>query len=188
MSVSLRSWCSTIAVILTLALLMGGAATAQAKCEADRFVQSVGEAYDRAASTGSASAFASAAARYSDLRALSLFALGRYRKELPKAREAEFLKLTRDFIGETLKTHGSGFAGTSLKIIECKEAGGNLVVTARTSGGARVIFRLARAGGGFTVRDVNMKGVWLVQQMRSTFVGTINRTGSIDGLFKYLKS
>ena len=32
-----------------------------------------------------------------------------------------------------------------------------------------------------------MQGVWLAQQMRSTFVGTISRTGSIDGLFDYLK-
>ena len=62
------------------------------------------------------------------------------------------------------------------------------MVNARTSGGTKVIFRLARAGGSYTVKDVNMKGVWLVQQMRSTFVGTINRTGSIDGLFRYLKN
>jgi ABC-type transporter MlaC component len=61
-------------------------------------------------------------------------------------------------------------------------------VSARTSSGTKIIFRLARAGGGFTVKDINMRGVWLAQQLRSTFVGTINRTGSIDGLFKYLKS
>jgi ABC-type transporter MlaC component len=187
MSLSVRPLLSLLSALLMLVFTMGEAAMAE-KCEAAGFVKSAGQAYDRAASSGSASAFASAAARFSDLRSLSLFALGRYRKDLPKAREAEYLKLTREFIGETLKTHGSGFAGASLVITECKQSGGNLVVSARTSGGTKVIFRLARAGGGFTVRDVNMKGVWLVQQMRSTFVGTINRTGSIDGLFRYLKS
>jgi phospholipid transport system substrate-binding protein len=188
MSVPVRHVLSAFAALLMLVFALGENALAEKKCEAAGFVRSAGQAYDRAASSGSASAFASAAARYSDLRALSLFALGRYRKDLPKSREAEYLKLTRQFIGETLRKHGSGFEGASLTITECKQSGGNLVVTARTSGGTRVIFRLARSGGGFTVKDVNMKGVWLVQQMRSTFVGTINRTGSIDGLFKYLKS
>jgi phospholipid transport system substrate-binding protein len=170
-----------------LAFAMVESAVAEPKCEAAGFVKSAGQAYDRAAGSGSAAAFASAAARFSDLRSLSFFALGRYRKDLPKSREAEYLKLTRQFIGETLRDHGSGFGGASLKVTDCKQSGGNMVVTARTAGGTKVIFRLARAGGGFTVRDINMRGVWLVQQMRSTFVGTIARTGSIDGLFKYLK-
>lgn len=175
-------------LILLMLAFLPGTALAEVKCEAAGFVKSAGQAYDRAASSGSASAFASAAARYSDLRTLSFFALGKHRKELPKSREAEYLRLARQFIGETLMKHGSGFRGASLQITECKSSGGNVVVSARTSGGTKVIFRLARAGGGYTVKDINMKGIWLAQQMRSTFVGTINRTGSIDGLFDYLGS
>ena len=179
---------SVFACLLMLAIALGGTALAETKCEAAGFVKSAAHAYDRAASSGSASAFASAAARFSDLRSLSLFALGKYRKDLPKSREAEFLALSRQFVGQVLKDHGRGFRGASLVITDCKSSGGNLQVSARTSGGTKIIFRLARAGGGFTVKDINMRGVWLVQQMRSTFVGTITRTGSIDGLFKYLKS
>jgi len=179
---------SVLAALLILAFAMGEKAIAEQKCEAAGFVRSAGQAYDRAASSGSAAAFASAAARFSDLRALSLSALGRYRKDLPKSREAEYLKLTRQFVGQTLKNHGSGFRGSSLEVTDCKNSGGNVVVTARTSGGTKVIFRLARAGGGYTVKDLNMRGVWLIQQMRSTFVGTINRSGSIEGLFDYLRS
>ena len=118
------------------------------------------------------------------LRYAAVSDLGRYRKDLPKAREAEYLRLARQFIGETLKDHGSGFRGANLQITECKTSGGNVVVSARTSSGTKVIFRLAKRGGGYSVQDVNMKGVWLAQQMRSTFVGTITPTGTIDGLFK----
>lgn len=188
MVTSVRSLIAALTVLLTLTLVTGEAAFAEKKCEAAGFVHSAGEAYDRAASSGSATAFANAAARYSDLRAISMFALGRYRKDLPKSREAEYLRLTRQFIGETLRDHGSGFRGSTLQITDCKKSGGNVVVTARTSGGTKVIFRLARRGGGYTVQDLNMQGVWLAQQMRSTFVGTISRTGSIEGLFKYLGS
>lgn len=163
-------------------------AMANPACEAAGYVKSVGEAYDRAARSGSASGFANAAARFTDLRALSLFALGRYRKELPKSREAEYLSLTRRFIGEFMIKNGKGFRASELEIISCRQSGGNILVDARLSTGGKVIFRLSRRGGGYRVQDVNMKGIWLAQQLRSTFVGTISRSGSIDGLFKYLNS
>lgn len=169
-------------------MAVGQARPAQAeKCPAASFILSTSEAFDRASRSNSPTAFASAAARYADLRALSMFALGRFRKDLPRNREAEYLELTRQFIGRTLKKHGSGFHGTTLTITDCVSASGGLVVSARSSSGSKIIFRLARAGSGYTVKDVNMKGVWLAQQMRSTFVGTIDRTGSIDGLLAYLK-
>ena len=60
-------------------------------------------------------------------------------------------------------------------------------VTTRSASGKKIVFRLAKAGGGYTVRDVNMQGIWLAQQMRSKFTGTISKKG-MDGLFAYLGS
>ncbi|MCA3560443.1 MAG: ABC transporter substrate-binding protein [Aestuariivirga sp.] len=174
----------TVLLISTLACLTGAEA---ASCPAESFVRNAGQAYDRAAAAGSPSAFASAAARYSDLRALSLFALGKYRNDLPKSREAEYLSLTRRFIGETLKEYGQGLSGGIADILDCDSAGGVLTVTARSASGKKIVFRLAKAGGGYTVKDVNMQGIWLAQQMRSKFTATISRKG-IDGLFAYLGS
>lgn len=181
----LRNFLSLLACLLLLVANLSNPAQAD-KCPAASFVMRASEAYDHAAASASPAAFANAAARFSDIHALSMFALGRFRKDLPKNREAEYVALTRQFIGSTLKKHGSGFRGTTLTITDCTSASGGIVVSARTSSGARIVFRLARAGGSFTVKDVNMKGIWLAQQMRSTFVGTIDRTGSIDGLFAYL--
>ena len=123
------------------------------------------------------------------MRGLSFFALGRYRKELPKARESEYLPLTRRFIGEFMLEYGKGFAASDLTITDCKTSSGNFVVNAKLSSGGRVTFRVAKSGGGYTVKDMNIKGIWLAQQMRSAFVGTMSRdNGGIDALFKYLKS
>lgn len=178
-----------LATLVAIALyLTGPMVSARAdSCPAEGFVKSAGQAYDRAAASGSPAAFASAADRYSDLRSISLFALGQYRKDLPKAREAEYLRLTRKFIGDTLKRHGSGLRGGNLDILDCAPSGGGYLVTTRSASGSKIVFRLAKSGGGFTVRDVNMQGIWLAQQMRSKFTGTISRTGSIDGLFAYLR-
>jgi ABC-type transporter MlaC component len=177
-------------VLMWLAMALGLAppAPAAARCEVAAFVQSAGEAYDRAARIGTPEAFASAAARYSDLRAISFFALGRYRKDLPKAREAEYLALTRKFIGSFMVEHGAGFRASDLEIIDCKPSGPFIVANVRLSTGGKVIFRIARTATGYQIADISMEGIWLVQQMRSTFVGTISRTGTIDGLFAYLKS
>lgn len=176
-----------VSVLFAIAFSVFGTSTiaVAASCPAEGFVKSAGEAYDRAASSGSAAAFASAADRFSDLRALSLFALGQYRKDLPKSREAEYLTLTRQFIGNTLKKHGGGLKGGDLEVLECDTQGGGLVVTTRSAAGKKIVFRLAKAGGGYTVKDVNMQGIWLAQQMRSKFTGTVSRSG-IDGLFAYL--
>ncbi|MEI8178978.1 ABC transporter substrate-binding protein [Aestuariivirga sp.] len=166
----------------------GLAASAQAgSCPAEGFVKSAGQAYDRAAASGSPTAFANAANQFSDLRSLSFFALGQYRKDLPKSREAEYLSLTRKFIGDTLKKHGSGLRGGNLEVLDCKPSGNGFQVTTRSAAGNKIVFRLAKAGGGYTVKDVNMQGIWLAQQMRSKFTSTVSR-GGIDGLFAYLGS
>ena len=70
-------------------------------------------------------------------------------------------------------------------MLDCTSSGGGLMVTTRSASGKKIVFRLAKAGGGYTVKDVNMSGVWLAQQMRSKFTGTISRSG-MDGLFSYL--
>lgn len=175
------------AAVLAIAfsLLRALAPAEAASCPAEDFVRNAGQAYDRAAASGSPAAFASAADRFSDLRSIGFFALGQYRKDLPKSREAEYLSLTRKFIGDTLKRHGSGLRGGRLEILDCKPADGGFVITTRSATGKRIVFRVGKAGGGYTVRDVNMQGIWLAQQMRSKFTGTISRKG-IDGLFVYL--
>ena len=149
---------------------------------------SAGKAYDQAARAGSAAAFANGVDRYSDMRAIALFALGRYRGLLPKAREAEFVRLTKSFMGRFMQENGRNFRVGKLQIVECSGSGANITVTARTASGGKVSFRLAKTGSGYTVKDMRANSIWLVQQMRSTFVGTISRNdGDIDALFKYLK-
>jgi phospholipid transport system substrate-binding protein len=175
-------------VLVLLSLLAAPLPAGAASCPAAGFVQRAGQAYDRAGGSKPPAAFASATSRLTDLRELSLFALGRYRKQLPKAREQEYLALTRAFIGTFMLENGKGFRASDLAITGCAPSGGGYIVHASLSTGGKVIFRVARTGGGYTIKDVNMKGIWLAQQLRSTFVGTISRTGSIDGLFSYLKS
>jgi len=175
-----------LAMLILLFPLTARAATAP--CPASDFVIGVGNAIDRAARRNSPAAFAAVVAHYSDLRGISFFALGRYRKLMPREREAEYLTLTRDFVGQFLADHAGGFRTTGLKIVTCTGDPSAMTVSIRLASSQKVVFRLYRAGSGYMIRDVNLESIWLAQQMRSTFVGTLSRSGGdINALFSFLR-
>jgi ABC-type transporter MlaC component len=154
------------------------------KCPAEAFVMSAGNAFLSAARAGSPQAFTSAASRYADLRSIALFALGPHRKLLPKGQEAQYVALAKAYMGRFMAKHASKFAGSGLKVVSCS---GN-TVNASTAGGKRLVFRVSGGKGGYRVMDVNASSVWLAGQMRSTFVGVINRNhGDFKALMSYLQ-
>jgi len=177
-------------VFLFILLLGACPSSARAKaCEASSFITNAGNAFLSAARHQSAGAFSGVASRYTDLHGISLFALGAHRKLLGKAREAEYLALTRSFIGGFLAKYSNRFSGSGLIIKDCIGSKNTLTVSTRMSNGKKIVFKLYKTKRGFLVRDVNVSSVWLTQQLRSTFVGVIRRNGSdINALFKYLRT
>jgi ABC-type transporter MlaC component len=176
-------------VFLFILSLAAGLSSATAKaCPASGFVINAGNAFMGAARVRSASAFSSVTARYTDLRGISMFALGPHRRLLGKPQEARYLALTRAYIGRFMLKHTTRFTGSGLTIKDCVASSNSLTVSTRMANGKKIIFRLHRSKRGFLVRDVNVSSVWLAQQLRSTFVGVINRNGGdINALFAYLR-
>jgi len=178
-------------LVFLFILLLGASlssATATAACPAAAFIANAGNAFVGAARIRSASAFSGVTARYTDLRGISMFALGPHRRLLSKSRESEYLALTHGFIGRFMVRYSSRFSGQGMIIKDCVGSTNALTVSTRLSNGKKIIFKLHRSKRGFLVRDVNVSSVWLAQQMRSTFVGVINRNGGdIDALFDYLR-
>lgn len=151
-----------------------------AACPSETLVLGAGKAFASASRSGSASAFLNAAFRYADTRSISLSALGPHRKKLSKAQEGEYLRLAQNFMGKFMSEYSGRFNTAGMRITSCS---GNIVNTT-ANGGRKVIFRV----GGGRVQDVNVASVWLAGQMRSTFVGVINRNnGDIGALMDYLR-
>jgi phospholipid transport system substrate-binding protein len=170
---------------LVAVAILGAAPTHAANCAAEDFVRSAGNAFLAAARSGTPQAFTSAASRYADLRSIAMFALGPHRKSLPKAREGEYISLARAYMGDFMARNASRFAGSGLKVVSCS---GN-TVNATTAAGKKLIFRVSGGKGGYRVQDVNVSSIWLAGQMRSTFVGVINRNnGKFDALLTYLRN
>ncbi len=87
-------------------------------------------------------------------------------------------------MGRFMAKHASKFAGSGLKVVSCN---GN-TVNASMDGGKRLMFRVSGGQGSYRVTDVNAASIWLAGQMRSTFVGVINRNhGDINALMAYLQ-
>ena len=133
-----------------------------------------------AAQSGSAGAFSSALGRYTDVRGAALFALGQYRRDLPRARQREYLSGTQSFMARFLLEYSRPFRSSREFVIDnCR---GNLVETS-FEGRSRMVWRVA----GGRISDVQVSGFWLGLQLRSKFTGIIRRNnGDVDALLDYL--
>ncbi len=155
-----------------------------APCAAGSVAERAGTAFVRAARSRSASAFAGALRSHVDMRAISMFALGKHRKKLPKSAEGEYVKLTSRYVAKTLANFSKKFRAESVKAVRCR---GATVETKLNQLGGRppqkVLFRIK----GGKVRDVNVQNIWLGQLLRSNFSSVIKKGGGrISALFRLL--
>jgi ABC-type transporter MlaC component len=149
-------------------------------CAGESTVLAAGKAFTAASRSGSPTAFLNAASRFTDVRGIAASALGPHRNKLSKAQAAEYYRLAPAFMGKFMARYASRFNAAGMKVTTCSGS----TITATTSSGRKIIFRVS----GGRVRDVNVGSIWLAGQMRSTFVGVINRNGGdVGALLKYLK-
>lgn len=159
--------------------ILSAAPAAQA-CEGEALVMNAGRAFTSASRSGSAAAFTSAASRVADIRGIALSALGPHRKKLSSGQEAEYLRLAQGFMGRFMSRYSNRFNASGMKVTDCNGS----LITATAGDGRKIIFRV----GGGRVQDVNVSSVWLAAQLRSTFVGVINRNhGDVGALISYLR-
>jgi phospholipid transport system substrate-binding protein len=161
-------------------VLAAAPASLAADCPAAGPVKAAAASFMSAARVKSPGAFSAALSRHTDVTSLALFALGPYRKDLPAARRAQYIRSAQGFMGAFLADNAKRFGSASLSIESCK---GNLVET--TASGHDVVWRVS----GGRIQDVRVGGVWLAPQLRSKFVNVIRHGGgNINALFDYLSN
>ena len=164
--------------LLGLTLSTGTAHTTYANCRDADLIQSATKTFVAASHSHDPTAFARAISRYVDVNALALFALGPFRTELPPDRKTEYFAKTRAFMARFLADHAESFANSTLQIQSCD--GGEI---RSVGGGQKLVWRIS----GNRVYDVQVDGVWLVNEMRSKFVSVIREGhGDIERLFEFL--
>lgn len=154
-------------------LLLLSATSAQAgPCANTGLVSRAGTAFIKAAKSRSSAAFARALRSYTDLRRISLYALGKHRKSLPRGQRNRFVRLTGAYLARKLAGYSGRFQATSLQIVRCR---GAVVETRLLQSGGRparkVSWRIARG----RVADVKVQNIWLAQLLRSNYASIIRK-------------
>jgi phospholipid transport system substrate-binding protein len=129
---------------------------------------------------------------YLDFPRMTASAVGRpWREASPAQRE----KLQAEFKTLLVRTYAGALSQVKDQTVAMKPFRGNpadneVVVRTEVKGGAEPIqldYRLAKAADSWKIYDINVLGIWLVDQYRSSFAQEIS-AGGIDGLIAKLEA
>ena len=128
---------------------------------------------------------------YVNFEKMTRLAVGRgWREATPEQRQA----LTREFRALLVRTYAGAVSAAKDYRIEMRPFRadpGETDVTVRTQAvpargdPIQLDYRMEKTSAGWKIYDVNVLGIWLVENYRNTFAGEISR-GGVDGLIKSL--
>jgi phospholipid transport system substrate-binding protein len=188
----------TVVVGLVATASTGEASRATDLKGAERFASQAGNQAVATARAGGSEAqmtsrFRKLLRRYSNVRSVASFSLGRFARSMPSSRRAEFNRLVESFTARLFAAYADSFAGSGVEVVRSKPRANAVVVDSRIvfSGGrspSPIKWLVSRSGGGYTVYDVNVQGVWLSLYIRSKFEAILKRSnGDFDALFAFLR-
>lgn len=205
MTVSKSSWLRRAAILGAVAVaLVATAAPSNAARGADlspaeKFASQAGNQAVASARAGGTEAqltkrFRTLLRRYSSVSSVASFSLGKYARELPPGRRSEFNRLVEDFTARLFAAYAGSFAGHQVEVLRSSPRSANDIVVdsrivfADNRNPSPVKWLVSKRGGGYTVYDVNVQGVWLSLYIRSKFVSILKQNnGDFDALFAFLR-
>lgn len=129
-----------------------------------------------------------------DMERIAAFALGQYLRTPTPEQKAEYLSLVKTFIVKVYVTRLSDYNDEKLDILSAKTKGDKQAIVQSeikfTNGREPVTvdWWLIRNDGDFKIFDVNVVGIWLAQEQRSTFTSVIrNNGGDFNALLDHLR-
>jgi ABC-type transporter MlaC component len=158
--------------------------------DAERYARRCAEGVIAAANARSVGQFRAILRRHTDISQLAEFALGSYAGQLPSGRRREYHGLFESWIAQTFQTYSQRLRGSGFDVSGSTGGPNDYQVNGRILGGTgmSITLRVARVGSQYRVRDVNIGGIWLSLQMRSTVTSQLRRSrGDFGALFAYLQ-
>ncbi len=129
--------------------------------------------------------------RNANMHAIARFALGKYRRKMPKSMYNEYYRLVIDYIAGLFVYYRKDLGGVDIKVRRTQKRGKWLTVDTNmiyANGKRSPVKWRVYSGGGYRVGDVNIQGIWLSLRMRDKFVSILNRNkGDFNALLGYLR-
>ena len=132
--------------------------------------------------TGTAAAYYQMITRHADVPAIALYALGPYRAEMKRSQQKSFFRGVGMFISRYFADQARQYTVARAEISPSVRADGDELlvhsnVTLTSGASYTVVWRLAEAGKGYRIRDVQVLGFSLRYLQRSIFQSYIARRG-----------
>lgn len=131
---------------------------------------------------------------YVDMDKTTRLAAGRYWRQ---ASASQKKALIQAFTGTLIRTYSGAFtrvtSSTTISLLpfrgdpQADDAVVRTTISQPNSAAIGVDYRLERTDAGWKVYDLNVEGIWLIQNYRNQFASEINR-GGIDGLISALNA
>ena len=131
---------------------------------------------------GTPAAYYKMITRHADVPAIALYAIGSYRAEMKRSQEDSFFRGVGMFIARYFADQGRDYTVAKAEISPSVRQDGDEVlvhstVTLKSGADYTVVWRLAKAGKGYKIRDVQVLGFSLRYLQRSIFQSYISRRG-----------
>ncbi len=131
--------------------------------------------------------------RNADMKAIARFALGKYRRRMPRSMRGEYYRLVLSYIAGLFVYYRKDLAGEDVRIGRTRRRGTWLTVDTTIiypdGRSSPVKWRIYKSGSGWRVGDVNIQGIWLSLRMRDKFVSILNQNkGDFAALMDYLRA
>jgi len=155
-------------------------------------MQKVANDLFRAQKDGTVSAYLQVMNRHADIPSIALYALGRYRSDLPKADYQRYYKGVATFMSRYFADQTRQYRVAKAEFNEDPTTDGNdtLVrtkVTLMSGSVYNVVFRLSRNAGTYKVSDVTVLGFSLSYMQRGIFLSFLSkRNGDLNQLIAAL--
>lgn len=130
---------------------------------------------------------------YIDMTKTTRLSAGRYWKQASAAQQSQ---LVEAFTGTLIRTYSGAFtrvdSGSQISVLPFRgdlnadDAVVRSILSQSNGPAIGVDYRLERTDAGWKIYDLNVEGIWLIQNYRNQFAQEINRSG-IDGLIKALE-
>jgi ABC-type transporter MlaC component len=130
--------------------------------------------------------------RRANTQSISLFALGTYRRQLPKNLVNDYVGATINYAAATFAEYVKEFEGAKFKVKTAQKSGKETIISGDVTyaGGKTREVRFKIAGGPSRPRvmDVNVQGLWLSLQLRKMFTDELKRNrGNFEVFIDWLK-
>lgn len=196
----MRSVFAPLALSLAFLAAAGATSARAADPAAEAWVSDVSEQAIRIISDKSLNkkareaAFSELLMAKADMRKIAAFALGQFVRVPTAVQREEYIGLFNNFVVKVYVTRLSDYHDEKLRITGSKPKGSDQSLVESqidfTTGRepVKVTWWLLKKDGGYKIFDINVVGIWLAQEQRSTFTSVINNhNGDFEALLVHLR-